>query len=494
MQAGAGEWEGSIMARRNGWVWITLASLWGAGAMAQPPPEAATAPPPAQEGRAPDQPQVRLDHTALVLTLEDGSEHRAELGCGGQGLLAHGSLVYVRCGEAGVAVVDVSDPRAPRMVGRVPSPGEVRSLFVRQDRVWMEVAHTEARPIGAVVPGDAGAVGTAGTPTVLAAAASGRATVPQGEVVEARPKAVVVSLGSDHGLALGDHVELFTVETVTVVGRPVTQERTAAIGVVEALAGDRAEVRLGFGERVPDGTRARPTTRPSTENLIAPPRQGGLYEIQAFVRPFVPLGRLGFGVLSDASLTYRGTRHWFLRVVMEPAGFGTGEEEVIGAFGAAMLAGYDHPYFGMGIGLGMMQVNRPVGDITTTQTGLALGQTVRFGAIDGLKLEVTNMLVLVETGSGTVTRDELRWGSALASLQIPIVPDGWIVTRAGGGRPGHIFFDAGLRWAVRGDGGPGSLFLVPSLGGVWLRRWDRTSGRSIQRAGPAVGLGVEWRP
>jgi hypothetical protein len=469
-------------------VWGMLGWAFGGVAVAQAPP---VEEPPARP------PEVRVTYGvrdgALVVRVPGGAEQRVELGCPGEQVIVHRRRAHVTCGAAGVAIVDLADPTAPRLLGRAPAPGEVRSLFVHGDQVWMEVAQVEARPVGAPV---------AGQP--LAAVAGPEADrsppdrswrPPHGEVVEMRPGEVVVDLGSKHGLDIGGHVELYTIETVEMGGQEVSQERTAAIGVIETLSAERARVVLGFGERVDPQARARPTRREVTERFLAPPRQGGLFEIQAFVRPFLPMGEVGFGLLGDGSVTYRGQRHWFVRALVDPVGVGVGGSDTMGAFGGSVLAGYDHPMFSVGLGVGAMQVNDAASDIARRQLGLALAQSVRFGAIDGLHVEVTNSFVLVDTDvtSGSEP-DELRWGSVRISSQIPVTNGGWLVFRGGGGRPGHRHFEGGLRWAVRGDGGHGSVFLMPTIGGVWLRRTIGMRDGVAQRAGPSVGLGVEWRP
>lgn len=448
--------------------------------------EEATSPPPAG-------PEYELRDTTLVVHAPDGATHPVALGCHGIATAAHEARLYVACGEQGVAVVDVASPEHPALIGLVDMGGAVEGFFVLQGEVWARIARREAAPVReAAAPATTSATAAPAAPATAPPAATSGAPV-AGRVIESSAGEVVVTLGTHQGLRSGDHVQLYERRPEKVADQTIMSERTLAVGDVVEATEDRARVRLGFGERVANGTAARRTRLHTTRNLVAPPRQGGIVQIAAFVRPFVPVGDLGFGLLGEASVTYRARRPWFVRAFADTIGFGLGAGPDIRLFSGNVVAGYDHPIFEVGLGVGGMRVNDTETLDAEPQTAMSLAQTARFGALDGLHLAVTNSFVLLEEqtfGSipPTKTHRRFEWGAIHVEIQAPVATTGWIVLRGGGGRTGHGFFEGGLRWAVRGNGGRGTLFLTPTVGGIW------TFGSSIpRRGGPSIGLGVEYR-
>ncbi len=69
------------------------------------------------------------------------------LGCDGRTSLQSGDKLFVTCGAEGVVEVDVSNPVAPKLVGGMHVDGDATALFLRDGRVWVEVAHVDARPV-----------------------------------------------------------------------------------------------------------------------------------------------------------------------------------------------------------------------------------------------------------------------------------------------------------------------------------------------------------
>jgi hypothetical protein len=70
-----------------------------------------------------------------------------DLGCEGRTSLRSQDELFVACGADGVVEVDLSNPLAPRRVGRMHVDGDATDLFLRDGRVWVEVAHIDARPV-----------------------------------------------------------------------------------------------------------------------------------------------------------------------------------------------------------------------------------------------------------------------------------------------------------------------------------------------------------
>ena len=69
------------------------------------------------------------------------------LGCEGRAVLRVGARVYVACGASGVVVLTLEPARGAAVEGRIAVEGEAVGLFVLRNEPWVEVAHTDARPL-----------------------------------------------------------------------------------------------------------------------------------------------------------------------------------------------------------------------------------------------------------------------------------------------------------------------------------------------------------
>ncbi len=158
-----------MMRRRGcGWVWgvcgaVLVAVMFPAGAHAADPPAptpaapspapapAAPSPAPAPAAVAPPTPEAKYELAGSmlrVLPVMPGVPPReVALGCEGRGLLRIASKLHVACGAAGVVTLDLRDPALPVVVGKTPVDGEAVSVFLLGQRVWVEIARTEARPL-----------------------------------------------------------------------------------------------------------------------------------------------------------------------------------------------------------------------------------------------------------------------------------------------------------------------------------------------------------
>jgi hypothetical protein len=234
---------------------------------------------------------------------------------------------------------------------------------------------------------------------------------------------------------------------------------------------------------------APPSPAPS---WIAPARVGDLWTIEGALRPYLPLSSLSFAGMVDATLTYRGDRPWYAQVKLSPFGgvVGTGPDAAL--FGAIASGGYDHPYFAVGIGVGVLrrgqrhgefdQISQRFREWTEHSAALTVTQSARLGALDGLSLNVTNAFAL----------DEEKWlfGFVDVAIQVPINRQTWIVAQGGGGeQAGYFYAELGLRRMLRGSRDSGSLFVRPSIGVAGV---DNRQHEGLQ-PGPMVGFHVEWR-
>jgi len=175
-----------------------------------------------------------------------------------------------------------------------------------------------------------------------------------------------------------------------------------------------------------------------------------------------------------------------VRAMLAPVGFVVSKGQDTWALGVRALAGYGHPLFEIGLGAGTMRFEEDCWDGSSYREGFGMGlilsQTVRFGALDGLHAAFINDVLLRDEGSG----NEFVWGGMTGRLQVPMRNGAWLVFRGGGGLGGDAWGEAGVKLMVRGEGGRGTLFVTPSIGGAAL-----TFEASV--GGPMVGLSLDWR-
>jgi hypothetical protein len=428
-------------------------------------------------------------------------EHRGEQRNGTQLLLA--------CGPAGVWEVSLSE--APRFVRSFAFPGDVVGFFTEADgRLWVKLHVLEARPLTSGAPSDskassAGAVqfpdeGAAqGAPAGPAEAAPKESSEPEkpvapteprvGRVIRSEPGQVVISLGSDDGVARGDRIEL------SLAGGGAEEEgalsrESLAIGVVTHVTEQSARVRLGIGEAVGVGALATPTKAFATASNTAPPRVGNIWSLETMLRPFAALDELGAGVLLSATLGRRFAREFHLQAVLDPLAFADVESSRSeNAVNVALLASYDSQYFEIGLGLGAQTVNTTASDVPPG-SGLSVAQLIRLGALDGLNITARSSVVLFHS--------QFAFGGMVGAMQIPVGRGYWLLLGGGGGDVGYGYGEFGLRALLRGNGHAGSRFLTVTAGGAAVfgdRVCDEFNicNNQIQYGGPMAGIGYEWR-
>ena len=431
-----------------------------------------------------------------------------EVGCTAEGALLDGSRLYVACGDAGIVVFDLTDPEAPRVVERGRLPGRAVGFALAGDRVFVTFEQTTARPVDEIaLTSDALAlspdVASGTSPAAPAAAPSaGSSGAARGDVLEEGDGTFVASIGSDDGVRVGDRVAV--VRTVTrpdLEGRSVEAEEILAVGRVVETSAHRAEVELGLNERAPVGATVRVTEDALTASRVAPPPAGHPVELSATIRPFLPLGDVGLGLLGDFTAVARHGS-FMARLQFDTLGVGVGLGDPRGYFSGTAILAYEHPFFAAGVGAGVMWNQEATWDASNRDQfgpAFSMAQYVRFGAADGLMLSITNHVALVDDGRCTggfngipvscESDREFHWAALFVDARVPILPRAALVARGGGGKTGTLSVEGGLRLVVRGNGGRGSLFLTPLLGASRLRG---TNGQ--RNAGPSVALNVEWRP
>jgi len=435
--------------------------------------------------------QYSVDGRTLICALAEGERIELELSAEGQAVLAHGEQVFVACGPRGVLAVDVSDPASPKELGGREMGGAVTGLFVLDGRVWARVQRLEARPL------DAGIVASvAGDPAPFTTpeprGASSREAV-EAEILDLRNEGVVVGIGAEQGVRRGERIEIFLRRRVDIGGgEQAAEEELVLVGKVRSVSPARSVVELGVNERVPAGALARRSSRPITSSRTLPPRVGGLWELELTARPFLALGLLGFGTISDACARWRFEDPWSLEARLEPAGIGIADEGNIAALAGNLIGSYDNRLFSVGLGMGWATINGALDESSEElRSGLSIAQAARLGSRDGLHLSIYNTFVFYQ--------DRFNYGGTTGTLQLPVAEGLWLIGRGGGGEPtGYGFGEIGLRVLLVGSGDRGSVYLSPSVGGGGIfreERCERFDGctKSLSYGGPLVGLGLEWR-
>jgi hypothetical protein len=418
----------------------------------------------------------------------------------------------VACGGSGLWIVQRAATGAYTLAAVQDLGGDVVGLFVRDGRIWAEVAHLEARPVlrssgstgsfpaeAPTTPPDAPApLPPTATPAAPPAASFEPAPYARdGEVTEVGIGEVVVDLGRGDGLKQGDRVEFAVTVKETVGGQEAADRQIVAVGVVRTVAADFARVDLGINERVPLGASARLVNRGKSESRMAPPRAAGLWELMLRVRPFVALEGLGGGILTQSSVGYRFESHVALTAELHPFGFASGQGEgraTLVPAAAFVSALYDHEVFGIGLGVGLQTVHDTAFE-TPSGSGTLLTQRLRLGARDGLSLDLRNDVVLFHS--------QFDFSGFVGSAMIPVGSRAWLLFEGGGGSAGYGYGEIGLRSLLRGNGQHGSLFLSVTLGGQGVFEFRTKMCASTDfvfqceddqiYAGPMLGVGVEYR-
>jgi hypothetical protein len=280
----------------------------------------------------------------------------------------------------------------------------------------------------------------------------------------------------------GDAVAFHTVD-----GRVWVEIAHVSARPVDALA-SAARAVDGVAPPTPPSATA-PSSPEAPASSMAPPRRTDIWEMTIDTRSFLPIGNIGFGTVGGASLTRRFDLPLAVRAEVSPLGVGFGKQGTIGTAAGHALVALDTQLFEAGLGVGAATLNDPSG---TASSSISFAQGLRIGARDGIALAVRSNIV--------VDRNRFELGSMTGDGQIPIARRWWLLIRGGGGPIGFAYGDLGVRYLIAGDGGPDSIYLAASAGGAGVFRERRCpplpapcTERSATYAGPALGLGVEWR-
>jgi hypothetical protein len=451
--------------------------------------------------------QVRYELDGQTLRVSEATAVReVPLGCAGVELVMHGGAAWVRCPDGEIVHV-VLDPSGDR-VERLDVHGAQRLLRV-DGELWIRRAAGVERLVGAAPGAPAVSEGSpslgvptrpvgppepppppapewpeAGAVPPPPAASDGRGPGPiVGNVERVGLGEVMVRLDLGARVQDGDGIAFLAMRDaasglVFESGAQGTEEVVAAHGVVTAVQERQARVRLQVGAVASVGMRARQVDAPGLE--VFPEIPAGLFSIAFHVRPFIPIGTLGVGLISDVSLRYTFDFGLVIGIDAMPLGVAAANNgDAIAGLGA-LFVGFANPYFGLGLHVGVSSV-RGVWPMTTNQAFVVVPM-VMLGSRDGFMLRLRS--------SAMVLDDQFRFGEFDGSIYIPLVHGVQLITNGRGGFAGTNFGELGLRMLLQGNGRADSIFFTGTVGFAMLIA--DTPGFS--NAGPSIGLGLEWRP
>jgi hypothetical protein len=505
------------------------------------PATPSTDPPLAKEERASE---YVIENGTLVL-LRDATRTVLPLGGPVLAIEQQGSRLYVARGLQGVAVYDISEPAAPRLLQEHATVGGSATEFRRIDgQLWVIVVSRGAFPLeesGTAValppaatlgvPADTAA--TAGT----AAKASGAAAdgdevrVALGSVAlrKVSPGTVELRAGSAQGVRVGDRFAVFRGKTIDHEGGAGFEgEEIVAYTEVVAVKDGSALAELSRSAVVLAGDKARRLHAEQGESNLLPLRVVHVGEVSAVLRPLVNVGSpLGLGMLAELSASYWGNAY-FTGVRVQPLGLGWTDQGNIVSTTALLEAGYDGRAFAVGVGAGMSWVNGNIDHMLSsfsgtsadegvaappvreerqvTHSAFSLSQQARLGGRDGLNLWINNLLLLHDPAGDDPSG--FIYGGTMARLTVPVDRRSDVFVEGAGGVMGYWLAGAGVATWIVGNGSPGSLRLSISAGaaGIWGSReitetytdpsgnpYSSTYSDDLDVAGPMVSLGLTRR-
>lgn len=431
--------------------------------------------------------------------------------------------IWVACGRDGLLVLAEQRDGHLRAESTRDLGGNVVGFFSRGGHVWVRVAQEHHFALAAVNPEAATQgppnrpfPGLAPPPPGLGSGSAKPANPPEdstaaqqsttpdqspvrqvsasGSVLRVDGRSVIVSLGSLHGVGLGDRIAVYDNEPtggLVVGGEQSGVRRRAVVARVVELWRNRSRIRVGVNEAVEVAATARWTSERATARRNAPPRASDVLELRAMGRPMFSFGAVGGGIMAEVSLSQR-TSSWRYGLALNPIGIGANDDGVLAPWAGMLFGSFDSTVFEAGLGVGAQSVNDT--DVETG-SGLSLVQLLRLGYVDGMHLSARTTAVIF--------RSTTEFAGLEVQGQLAIADSAWLIARGGAGSVGFGFGELALRRLVHGYGGPGSFFLEVSVGGSVLREAScpevadfATSSVSCSEqniAGLMLGLGGEWR-
>lgn len=444
-----------------------------------------------------------------------------------QDVLQLGDTLYVACGPSGVLIFDLTTPAKPSLVGRLAGGRNVVKLAHNGQSLLVMVADYSAltfsladprQPAPTVISPLGGLSGGAAPPPPPANPAG---PPPQRElplppeaprapqlgwarVTKVRGGSVAIEAPSP--VQVGDRFVIRSQRRVRVSdptsAHPLYAPSNQAMGmfVVTQASGDIGSGPLPRGTVAEVGDLAEPTAAPLRTPKVAPRLWYGMGRFYGTLRPLIEVGTLstssGLGMLSELTFEYYFRVPIKLGVQLAPMGLVTGSSTGFSGELRALLS-FASSYFELGLepGVELHRIDQPL---------FLIGYGLRLGSLDGLNLILHNSYGVVSTYNYNTFKNSalLDFASATGEINIPLASR-FNLYLTGGGSAYWAYGTIGLKYYLRGGGGPGTLIFQSALGGAWVSDRCRNSANttrasycqsaSAEAVGPVLALGIDAR-
>lgn len=452
-----------------------------------------------------------------------------------QDLLQVGDTLYVACGPAGVLIYDLATPDpvappAPSLRGRIAEGRNAVKLAHNGRSLLVAVADFSAltfslddpnQPLPETLgppPGGSQAVLASVPPAPPPVAAPRVAPPPDLASAPDGPRAPTarwarvtkvrggwIAVETTEPARLGDRFIVRSQRRVrvsdpTASGRLYAPSNQAmGMFVVTRVVGEVASGPLPRGTVARVGDLAEPTAAPFHTPKVAPRLWYGMGRFYGTLQPLIGIGRSSFsgssnsglGLLSELTFEYYFRIPLKLGVQVVPLGLVTGGTTGLSTELRALIS-FASSYFELGLS--------PGAELHLLgQQRFTIGYMLRLGSLDGLNLILHNSYVLA---AGSYNSTQLSFGSITGEINIPLASR-FSLYLNGGGSSYWAYGTLGLKYYLRGGGGPGTLIINSGAGGAWVS--DRCvttsastntqycSSRSTEGVGPTLALGLDAR-
>jgi hypothetical protein len=281
---------------------------------------------------------------ALVVQRKGVELGRLSLPAAPRQIALRGNAGFVALGPLGLWVVDLSDPSKPALASRVAEGKDVVGILLGPGSAVHVVEASYSLSTFDIddpkFPRPQAFSAAAPAVSPVAGASTGMVAGPkgvQGSILDVRSGRVILDRGRADGLVRGGRIQVLSQELierpnlVTGASERVPSQEPVAVLEIDTVDEHRASAPLHRGDRCRPGDRFVTTTEPPTERLFMPPRQDFAQRFALVFRPFIELGTLGVGSISDVRYSYRFEFPLSLEMGVSPLAFevrrGTGPRQ-----------------------------------------------------------------------------------------------------------------------------------------------------------------------
>jgi hypothetical protein len=295
-----------------------------------------------------------------------------------------------------------------------------------------------------------------------------------GKVTSVKDGKLEVDLGTAHGIEPGMRVGVIACcdvayhpDHVSAWVCPDSEDVKAVVELTEVGTNSSTGV-IGRASAANKGDLVFVTDRAPTHKKLFPgfPQQWtNIFDLSLTLRAIPGVWSGGVGFPFEFELSYQFVAPIKLSVFSAPSFVGIDGDAVVARSILGFGTSFSTRFFEVGIGVAAHM------DSMGPERQLALVQSVRLGAEDGLMLKVANTLIFEPDW-----RNGFHWDSVHAEIRIPIH---WRVSLyvdgGGGGNASNMWWfrmTTGVHVMIRGTGGPGTVILPFGIGGGFYELSD----------------------